>query len=194
MYAEYFCNKWPFYFFSRPERDQNGQDEYSDDHHNAYTNPANIYNYAAILPGSNSLVTVASAQQQQHPGNSSLQTTGNSSISSSTSASPDYYNNRPQLNLATYTLPCPQNQHSGGNVDRYSRHSSNRSTPYSSGYYGHSHHQQTTSSPAMLNYSQDTEVNVSNQNIVAASSPPLIMASQFSASSKFKIFCCFFCS
>ncbi len=104
------------------------------------------------------------------------------SISSSTSASPDYYNNRPHLNLATYSLPCPQNQHSGGTVDRYSRHSSNRCTPYSSGYYGHTHHQQSTPQ-TILNYSQETEVNVGNQNLVIAS-PPLIMASQFSTSSK----------
>ena len=162
---------------SRPEREQNGpHEEYLDE---AQTYSTNLYGFNNNV--SNSLVTVAPNHLQSN-------NIPASSISSSTSSSPEsnWSNNQSYAgnNLTPnsffvkeehkgYSLPCPQNQHSGGHAERsYNRHSSVRSNPYSTSsscYYTPTLHQ-----IPLLNYSQEIE---SQSNV----SPPLIVNSQFSS-------------
>ena len=118
---------------------------------------------------SGSLVTVAANHLHSTgmPSSSSSSSPSSSSTESAWTPNCQSYSSNPagstncntffiKEELKGYTLPCSQSQHVGGSVERYSRHSSSRAAPYSTGGYHYSSHLSTQNHNQLpvINYCQ----------------------------------------
>lgn len=172
----------------------NGEYSIKDESHVQQQNNYTPYDYSIPLPGTSSLVTLANNQANNMAGSISSSSTSSSPSESNWSGNTHNYAHgnlslTPSSDfLKGYTLPCPQNQHSGGSVDRYSRHnhSSNRSTPYSSNSSSLNSSYQYGQHIPLLNYSQEIVESSLASTHSNVASPPLVNTQncqQFVASS-----------